>query len=223
MRARKPKSHSATGKVGMVIISLLVAVGVGTLALFAISSAGTFSSQDYFMEVRQVALYSGTASSSTSRGSAALTVEMTNPGGATGIESISLGGNGFSSPAIVFQCSNKTACFPIHGIFPFSAPLAAEKVTYFETNTTAFYPSGEIIAGDSYSYVLSFFNGQSVSGVLTAQPSQSLPAGPIRDYYSQITTSSYSSSCTYTPYTTTQTVNSSGTIETAIVTIYSSC
>ncbi|MGI0085401.1 MAG: hypothetical protein ACREBQ_10000 [Nitrososphaerales archaeon] len=148
---------------------------------------------------------------------------LNNPGPASGISSISLTGNGLSSPPIVFLCSNKSSCAQIQASQPFEAPLAAGAVSHFDTNTTTFYFSEAITSGQTYNYVIRFANGQSVSGSIVSEPSQSLPAGPSLNYSNTATSSSYyysSSTCTMSPYTA-QTINTSSSFYATIVTIYS--
>lgn len=218
----RTRKRSAIASVAIAIILLFV--GVGVLALVAIGSSSLLcsdcSDRDLTMTLSSIVLYSGTASSNTSRGTAALTMSANDPGAATGITSISLTGS--VSPQKVFQCSNKISCVQIQAWYAYSAPLAAGAVSYFDTNTTAFYFSAAITSGQVYNYAISFANGQSDSGELTSQPAQSLPAGPSVNYSNTSTSSSYSysSTCTASPYSTIRTINSSQSIYTTVVTVY---
>lgn len=110
-------------------------------------------------------LSSGSASTLQSRGTANLTMAFNNPDQSTTISSIS-----FLTPAnislTVYQCSSGTSC----NVLSSSAlTIPSGKITAFNTTETAFYFPNPIVAGQTYSYLVSFSDGQSISGALNAQ------------------------------------------------------
>lgn len=113
--------------------------------------------------VEYATLSSGTGSTLRSRRTANLTIVFYNPDQSTSISSIS-----FVTPAnaslTVYQCSSSASCDVI------SSPLIPSgKITAFNTTESAFYFSGPVVAGQTYSYAVSFTDGQSISGALDAQ------------------------------------------------------
>jgi hypothetical protein len=110
-------------------------------------------------------LSSGTESTLQSRGTANLTMAFNNPDQNTTISSIS-----FVTPAnaslTVYQCPSSSSC----NVFSSSSlSIPSGKITAFNTTETAFYFSSPIISGETYSYVVSFTDGQSITGALNAQ------------------------------------------------------
>jgi len=170
--------------------------------------------------IDSVFLFSGTASNDSFRGTSVLALSLNNGGAATNMTRIILSGTSLSSVSKIYQCSNQTSCTL------FSAARLPEKtIKSFDTNATAFHLSTpSVLAGDTYDYVLSFANEQSISGSLIAQDPTRLPIGPSVTYSSASSNSYanqslYTSSCTIAPYTTSTWANFSGTIITTIETI----
>jgi hypothetical protein len=213
---KKAQLAAVSGLVGIIAISLVV---IASGATFYWISHITFCSDcngPDTMFLKSANLYAGTGSTNSSRGTAALTVAIENPGSSSYISSIVVYG---TPSGDAFQCSNSSFCTYLG--YPFSAAIPAKQTTYFDSNATAFYPMTPIVAGENYSLLISFNNGQSVSTTLTAHPGMVLPPGPAIDYSKFVTTnsataynsaSSSSTTCTGTPHAITQTWNSSGTI-----------
>jgi hypothetical protein len=225
----RPQNRKYAGVSALTLIGLLsIIVVIGAIFVFANPLCLYFcGTKDYFgPTLSSVKLYAGTASSINARGSASFTIALNNAGPSTSIISISLSGSALSSPITVLQCSNGSSCAELMTSPPYSARLG-EGITYFDSNTTAFYLSAPITIGDNYSYIVSFQSGQSISGTVTAQPFEPLPAGPPMSYTNAISTTStintmdsgYSTS-TCANYSTTETINSSNTLYTTIATVY---
>jgi hypothetical protein len=195
----------------------ILGAGVAGLVFYNYYYSCCDSSGDYFMMFQSAVLYSGTASTSSSRGSAVFAVSISDPRSLTAISSITITGASFQSLPNIFECSNQTYCTPFDHV-----PLPSGKVSSFDTNTTAFYISSPIVVNETYNFVINFANGQSVSGSLTAAPPTTLPAGPAVTYSSMSISSNtnyYISSCTIQPYTTSAWENISGTIITTVETV----
>lgn len=102
-------------------------------------------------------LSSGSASTLQSKGTANLTMAFNNPDPSTTISSIS-----FFTPAnaslTVYQCSSSASCNVLSSS---SLIIPSGKITAFNTTETAFYFPSPIVAGETYSYAVSFTDGQS--------------------------------------------------------------
>ncbi len=219
---KKAKLAAVSALIGIVAISVaVIASGVAVCWVSHITFCSDCNGPDT-MFLKSADLYAGTASSNSSRGTASLTVAIENPGSSSYISSILVYGTPSGN---AFQCSNSTYCTYLG--YPFSAAIPSKQTTYFDSNSTAFYPMTPIVAGENYSLVINFWNGQSVSATLTAHPSMVLPPGPAIDYSKFVTTnsataynsaSSSSTTSTGTPHAITQTWNSSGTVYTTVTT-----
>jgi hypothetical protein len=216
LHLRNRKTALSLG-LGLVILSAGV-TGVAALALYNYYYSCCDSGGDYTMMFQSAVLYSGTASTPSSRGSAVFTVSISDPRSLTAIFSITITGTSFQSLPNIFECSNKTFCTPFDHV-----PLPGGKVSTFDTSTTAFYISSPVVVNETYNFVINFANGQSVSGSLIAAPPTSLPEGPLVTYSSMSISSNsyyYSSSCSVPPYTASAWANDSGTITTIVETVY---
>jgi hypothetical protein len=111
-------------------------------------------------------LYSGTPSSPTHRGSGMLKVVFNNPGEKTEISSIEITSTNTTSIA-VYECQSPTFCSGAVNLV-----MAGGSIDAFNS-TSSLYFSQAIVPRAIYDYVFNFANGQSVSGDLIAQDSNS--------------------------------------------------
>jgi hypothetical protein len=109
-----------------------------------------------------VTLYAGTASNTSSRGTAHLVVEFNNPASSTKLSSYSFWSPGNSSITF-YQCSTSVSCVAISKL-----TLSGNSVTKFDNATNELYLSSDIISNETCNYVFNFANGQSVSGTVAA-------------------------------------------------------
>lgn len=225
----RPQNRKYAGVSALTLIGMLSVIAVvGAIFVLANPLCLNFcGTKDYFgPTLSAVKLYAGTRSSINTRGSASFTIALNNAGPSTSIISISLSGSALSSPITVLQCSSGSSCAELLTSPPYSA-LVGGGISHFDTNTTAFYLYAPITIGNNYSYFVSFQSGQSISGTLTAQPFEPLPAGPPMSYTNTISTTgtintldSGYSTFTCANYSTTETINSSNTLYTTIAEVY---
>ena len=140
---------------------------------------GLYSCNVRTITVSSLTLYGGSAASGTQPATSSISLGLNNPGAATTITSLSLMPSAsFSSPN--YSQSQPWSTTSYSGDYiNFSAPYtmgSANSVNAGSVNTYVFYPvsksgsaSEEIIANQTYNYVINFANGQSVSGSLIAQ------------------------------------------------------
>ena len=109
-------------------------------------------------------LSAGTPTNQDSRGTAGFVVAFNNPGKATKLSSYSFSSIGNSSTAItLYQCVSTTSCTAIS-----DTSILADRVTSFTNETMMFHLSSTILQNQTYNYLFNFANGQSISGVVTA-------------------------------------------------------
>lgn len=116
-----------------------------------------------------VNLSAGSASSLQMRGTASLTAVIANPSSTrTSISSVTLTPSGSNSSSFtIYQCPSFDLCEAV-GNSSLSIILNANQVGLFNSTTSAFYVSSYIGLNQDYQYMISFANGQSVSGNLIA-------------------------------------------------------
>ena len=106
-------------------------------------------------------LTSGNPTKQTLQGGATVAIEFNNPGSATKLSSYNIWSPGNSSITL-YQCSSNVSCVPLG-----TPPILSNSITYFD-GSTVLYLSNPIISNETCNYVFNFANGQSISGVLTA-------------------------------------------------------
>lgn len=116
-------------------------------------------------------LYGGVTASTSQAATSSLTLSLNNPGTATTITSLTLTGTGISA-ITSWDASSGNGSNTIN----FGAAYVAGGVNALSSNSVtpfAFYPysasSQSITTGQTFNYVITFANGQSVSGSLIAQ------------------------------------------------------
>lgn len=72
--------------------------------------------------------------------------------------------NNGSQSLTFYQCPSQTECGA-----PSDLTVAGNSVTGFSNATSAFYPLSNITSGETLNYVITFANGQSISGDLIAE------------------------------------------------------
>ena len=108
-------------------------------------------------------LYSGSASSSTSQGTANVYLIVRNSGQPTAINSIIIKGGGLSGPIPVFVCPSTVNCAML-----VSEQVNAHSATTFTDDRTSFYVGSAIVSGTTYDFEIGFANGQTISGSIQA-------------------------------------------------------
>lgn len=128
----------------------------------------TTTPPNYF-QVNGVTLFSGTASTKTSQGTASIQFSVTGPittasTTTAAIIVINISNTNSTSYPAIYQCTSSTSCIVMS-----DAVVRRSGVTYFNTPSTAFYIGTRIISGQSYDYNIIFSNGDSVAGTIVAQ------------------------------------------------------
>ena len=155
-------------KKGVTPVIATIILIAGTLVLALVVGAytfGLFGSNVKTVTLSSATLYGGTEQASTglpiASGATYMTFALNNPGSISTITGITLTGAGVSSIS-TWETSGGTD----FGTSPYNV-LAAGQVTSY-----TFYPYGtiqSITTGQTFNYVISFANGQSVSGSVIAQ------------------------------------------------------
>ena len=161
--------NSKRGVTPVIATIILIA---GTLVLALVVGAYTFGL--FGSNVKTVTLTSGNLFAGTMSGSAGtanatgspyISMALNDPGTKTTISSFGLTGSqsGVSASAAYCVVGTGGTCAAIATNIP---NLTAGAVTSL---TLWFYGTGSLVSGQTYNYVISFANGQSVSGSLIAQ------------------------------------------------------
>ncbi|MCL4518279.1 MAG: type IV pilin [Thaumarchaeota archaeon] len=135
------------------VIATIILIAV-TLVLALVVGAYTFGL--FGSNVKTITITSATLYGASSTGAASLVFTSSNPGSSTDIQSVTISGPGFAS-AQTMGASVAGSTAVSNGITSF---------TYTYTNSAS---TGIVSTGSVYNYVISFVNGQSVSGSLVAQ------------------------------------------------------
>ncbi len=148
----------------IILIASTLVIGM----VLAVFTSGIFGANVVMISLTSGVLYSGTTSDSATSATSSLSAALNNPGPATYISGISLTGSGISS--ISTWCnSNVVACAQIN----FANSGTGNALGPGQVTTLVFYPatptSITLRPGETFNYVISFANGQSISGSLVAQ------------------------------------------------------
>jgi hypothetical protein len=122
-----------------------------------------FSSNTKGIKLVTAVLTSGTATSPTSEGVANFALSIRNDGTSRFVKSIVLSGGGLTSAPTVYQCATSTSCSVLS-----SPSVPAGSVSNF-LGTGAFYIGVVLTGGAVYSYQINFDDGETITGLLTAQ------------------------------------------------------
>ncbi len=155
------------------VIATIILIA-GTLVLALVVGAytfGLFGSNVKTVTLSSGTLYGGVSSDPATTATSSLTLSLNNPGSATVITGITLTGAGIStitgwdtatgpSAAPSLQFTGYTAGNPNA-----MSPGAVSSFTFYPWAST----SQSILTGQTFNYVITFANGQSVSGSLIAQ------------------------------------------------------
>jgi hypothetical protein len=115
------------------------------------------------LTISSATLFAGSPSSANHQGTSKLEVVFNNPGSQTEIISMFVTTPSNSSVTI-YQCQSAVSCGALTDV-----ELSAGTNAYFNTPSTIFYLSSNIVQGEAYNYDFNFANGQSVFGSLVAQ------------------------------------------------------
>src|SRR5712664_2748707 len=96
--------------------------------------------------VTMLQIYSVTASSGTSRGTASMSLTLNNPGPPTAISSILLTGLGLPPYGAVYQCSSGTSCSPLFTAASPPLTVGENSATTFTGPASAFFLGSAIAA-----------------------------------------------------------------------------
>jgi flagellin-like protein len=161
------KQYFRGSKKGVTPVIATIILIAGTLVLALVVGAytfGLFGSNVKTVTLSSATLYGGTmvaAIGTTGSGATYMTFSLNNPGSASTVTSITLTGAGITA-VTSWQNSGGTA-YLLSG----NNALAAGQVSSY-----TFFPYGtaqSITTGQTFNYVISFANGQSVSGSVIAQ------------------------------------------------------
>jgi flagellin-like protein len=155
------------------VIATIILIA-GTLVLALVVGAytfGLFGSNVKTVTLSSATLYGGVTADPVTQATASLTISLNNPGSATVISSITLTGSGIST-LTGWDTGNLQSVAPSLQYTPYTAnspnAMGPGTVTSF-----TFYPwaasSQAVLTGQTFNYVITFANGQSVSGSLIAQ------------------------------------------------------
>jgi flagellin-like protein len=162
------------------VIATIILIA-GTLVLALVVGAytfGLFGSNVKTVTLSSATLYGGTEPATVgvpAQGASYLVFALNNPGSTSSISGLTLTGSGITSVSTWGLTNGTAASFTIAtsanpvGV---GAGLWANGLTGGTVTSYTFYPFGtaqSITTGQVYNYVVSFSNGQSVSGSLIAQ------------------------------------------------------
>jgi flagellin-like protein len=162
------------------VIATIILIA-GTLVLALVVGAytfGLFGSNVKTITLSSATLYGGSTYSG-GTATSSLSIALNNPGSLTEISSLTLTGTGLAA-AITSWCVNSlagtggTTCAGAQNPIVFGTPATDfNNVTAGAVSSLTFYPkTGAAVTlntGQTFNYVISFVNGQSVSGSLIAQ------------------------------------------------------
>ena len=160
LRLKKNNKKAITPVIATIIliaVTLVLALVVGAYTF------GLFGSNVKTIQLTSAILSSGAATTTSASGSNFL-LTFNNPGGSTNISSIALtsGGQTVSVPTY-YKCTSPTSCTAIvtfADAFVIANGAGEQATVYF----------GAVLnSGNTYSYVITFTNGQSITGSLIAQ------------------------------------------------------
>jgi len=171
MNTKTLRMKSSKRGVTPVIATIILIAGTLVLALVVGAyTFGLFGSNVKTVTLSSATLYGGTTTVATKASNSSatyITFSLNNPGSSSSLTGLTLTGSGISS-IDTWQLTNGTAI----GFTPanVASALSGGKVTsytFYASNTAG---NGQTITtGQVFNYVLSFANGQSVSGSLIAQ------------------------------------------------------
>ena len=168
------------GKKGVTPVIATIILIAGTLVLALVVGAytfGLFGSNVKTVTLSSATLYGGTepATVGVAQANSYLVFALNNPGSTSSISGLTLTGSGITSVNTWGLINGTAATFTIatsanpQGV---GTGLWANGLTGGTVTSYTFYPFGtaqSITTGQVYNYVVSFSNGQSVSGSLIAQ------------------------------------------------------
>ena len=152
------------------VIATIILIA-GTLVLALVVGAytfGLFGSNVKTVTLSSATLYGGTEllASGTPTGTSYIVFSLNNPGSSSSITGETLTGSGISSITTWEDSGGTTVNFGATGLGVDNALTGGQVTSY------TYYPYGfaqSIVTGQVYNYVITFANGQSVSGSLIAQ------------------------------------------------------
>jgi flagellin-like protein len=176
MQKLRNLGHEKKGVTPVIATILLIA---GTIVLALVVGAytfGLFGSNVKTIQLNSATLFGGplpASASCSTTGAAYISLALNNPGAATNISSITLTGSSLPSAVVpvganAIWTTRGGACLPI--VAATQPGVSAGAVTtlnvFFQSGSATV---GTLTTGQTFNYVISFVNGQSVSGSLLAQ------------------------------------------------------
>ena len=166
MRSRKRAVTPVIATIILIAGTLVLALVVGAYTF------GLFGSNVKTVTLSSATLYGGVTAYTATAATSSLTMSLNNPGSATTITGITLTGAGITSVTGWDTASGASAAPSLQ----FTAYTAGNPNAMSPGAVTSFtfYPWGaaasqSILTGQTFNYVITFANGQSVSGSLIAQ------------------------------------------------------
>lgn len=145
--------------------SLVLALVVGAYTF------GLFGSNVKTLTISSIVLYGGVTATANQAATSSFGLSVNNPGSATTIASITLTGSGIT-PITIWDLNASSGS----GFVNFSSPYTPGGDNGVDPGTVSqftFYPFSNspqmILSGETLNYVISFANGESVSGTLVGQ------------------------------------------------------
>jgi flagellin-like protein len=162
------RSNSKKGITPVIATIILIA---GTLVLALVVGAytfGLFGTNVKNVELTAANLSSGpTTVSGASTGGANFAMTFNNPGGATYISGLTLSAGGQNVPETYFTCPAGTTCTQF-ALTSNPAGVDNGLSAGGSTQLTIYFGSA-LASGTTYTYTITFANGQSITGALVAQ------------------------------------------------------
>ena len=163
-------------KKGVTPVIATIILIAGTLVLALVVGAytfGLFGSNVKTVTLSSATLYGGVTASAAIAATSSITLSLNNPGSATTVTGVTLTGAGIST---VNAWDTGSAASPAASTVSFAQPYGAGNPNAMgpgQVTSFTFYPwsaaSQSILTGQTFNYVITFANGQSVSGSLIAQ------------------------------------------------------
>jgi len=158
------------------VIATIILIA-GTLVLALVVGAytfGLFGSNVKTVTLSSGTLYGGVTADPATTSTSSLTFSLNNPGSATTITGVTLTGSGLTSTITAWDTGSLPS--PAANNINFQQAYGAGNPNAMPPGTVTsftFYPwsaaSQPILTGQTFNYVITFANGQSVSGSLIAQ------------------------------------------------------
>ncbi len=155
-------------KKGITPVIATIILIAGTLVLALVVGAytfGLFGSNVKTVELQSATLYvQGGKTGGGVTENTTLNIALTNPGSSTTITALSVSGGAISGQFASWA-------FHVAGVGPATSTLTSGVNLVTASNSTAIIPGigGSLTAGQTYNYVITFANGQSISGSIIAQ------------------------------------------------------